>query len=230
MYYDWAVAQPDPPQPTIDRALRELALAANYAHIAGVGDETWDPQGFTRENNANASFEAVLTRPDSNPLPLMTDDEIWQRILNELAGCEDRPNTCDRYWARFPTPEDKPLRRFGDHYEAVGLDGEFHEIPNISHQWFGGVHLWDSLPMCALGPTVLDCSWALLGCERPDLDGSGIVDAADQALFDTAWATYGSGASCDAGNAWCDGADLDRGGVLDGDDQAFMAAAQGCWY
>lgn len=203
----------------------EYYLATIYAHIYGVGDESYDPGDF--ENGLwNAQwFEAVLSRSDSQPLPLLTNEQIWQRIERELSGSE--PWIVERYYERFGNSP--PLRRFGDHYEAVGLDGEFHEIPNLSHYWFGGFRLWFEIPMCSFSPTVLDCSWALLGCERPDLNGDKTVDGADQSLFDEAWVIYQS-STCDDSNNWCGGADLDRNGALDSEDQAFMQAAQGCWY
>ena len=231
MVYDWASSQDPPNQSAMDQAQHYLTMAALYAHIGGVGNEDFNPFGFKVEENYNEGFEAVLNRPDSAPLPLMDDTTIWQIIQNALAGT-DRPATVDRYWERFPTEADKPLRRAGDDYEAVGLDGNFHEIPNITNHWFGGLELWKMLPACQLEPTVLDCSWALLGCSRPDLDASRTVDAADQALFDAAWAIYGPPHSiaCNDGNNWCDGADLDRNGLVDKEDQSFMAAAQGCWY
>jgi hypothetical protein len=231
LIYDWAQGQPVPPQDVINKAVDEMIKAARYAHIAGVGNEDYDSFGFAEDEYGNAQFEAVLQRGDSNPRPLRTDDEIWAIIESELQDNEDRPLTYDRYLERFPTPEDMPLRRFDDHYEAVGLDGEFHEIPNISHQGFGGgADLWNTLPNCALAPSVLDCRWAVLGCERPDLNADGAVDAADQALFDAAWAAHGEGAACDDGNAWCDGADLDQNGALEQEDADFISAAQGCWY
>ena len=228
--YDWASAQPDPDPGLLGKAVEELQLAATYGHIAGVADGRYDPFDFSREEAWQQRFEAVLTRGDSSPRALRSDEEIWSIIEAELRGKEDRPLTYDRYWERFPTPEDKPIRRLEDHYEVVGLDGERHEIPNISHRYFGDVHLWDSLPMCALAPNALDCAWAALGCERPDLDGSGRVDGADQGLFDGAWGQFGEGAPCSEWNDWCGGADLDRSGALDGEDLAFMEAAEGCWY
>ncbi len=231
LLYDWATAQPDPPGDIVSSALEELALAAKYAHVAGIGGEQFAPYDFTRDETYTERYEGVLVRPDSTPWPLMTDEDIWSEIEDELNGeCIPRPTVYERYWDRFPTPGDKPLRRLGDHYEAVGLDGTFHEIPNISHQWFGSVRLWEAIPMCTLEPTSLDCAWALLGCEVPDLDGSGAVDGADQALFDATWTVYGEGASCSEANGWCGGADLDHSGALEADDQEFMSVAQGCWY
>ncbi len=230
LVYDWANSQNPPVQEAINKAERYLAMASLYAHIGGVGNDSFDPLGFTREENFNAGFEAVLNRPDSTPRPLMDDAYIWQRIQDELAGYGDRPNVVDRYWERFPTEADKPLRRFGDHYENVDINGDFQEIPNISHQWFSGLDLWKMLPACSLEPTVLDCKWALIGCQGSDLNASGAVDEADQTLFDAAWTAHGEGAACDEGDAWCDGADLDRNGALEQEDADFMSAAQGCWY
>ena len=228
--YDWAAAQPEPDQALIGKAVRELQLAATLGHAAGVADETYEPFGFTRDEGFQRGYEEVLGRGDSRPRPLMSDEEIWARISAALQDKQDRPLTYNRYWERFPTEADKPLRRAGDHYEAVGLDGLFHEIPNISHQGFGGVHLWDSVPMCALAPNVLDCTWAALGCSRADLDANGRVDASDEAIFERAWGRYGEGASCGPDTLSCDGADLDGSGVLDAEDRGFMGAAQGCWY
>jgi len=230
--YDWAIAQPEPPQSTINKAIEELQLAATYGHATGVGDALYDPLDFTQDEAWQSGLEGVLTRGDSTPLSLRTDEEIWALILEELDNFADRPLTVARYWERFPTEADKPLRRLDDHYEAVGRDGDFHEIPNIGHQWFGGVHLWDSLPLCALAPNALDCTWAVLGCARPDLDGSGAVEQADQTLFDAAWELYGppEPVLCGQPNDWCGGADLDRSGELDEEDQAFLEAARGCWY
>jgi hypothetical protein len=228
--YDWAVAQPEPDPGIIWRAIEQLQKAATYGHVFGVANADYDPFGFSRDVAYQGEFEKVLAREDSTPLPLLSDEEIWAKISATVQDNEDRPLTYNRYLERFPTPDDKPIRRVDDHYEVVGLDGQFHEIPNISHRPFGGVHLWDSLPMCALAPNVLDCSWALLGCERPDLDGSGTLDQTDQRLFNEAWDTYGEHGTCGAGNTWCDGADLDRNGTLDPEDERFMEAAEGCWY
>jgi hypothetical protein len=230
MIGDWGAMQDPPRQDLLDFAHREIVAAARFAHAGGVGNAEFDVDGFAQDDRASSGFEAVLTRGNSTPRGLFTDDEIWQRILNELAGNDERPIVVDRYWARFPTPDDRPMWREGDHYRVIGLDGEFQEIDNIGHQGFGGVHLWDAVSNCAQQPTVLDCSWAVLGCSRPDLDGSRAVDDGDGALFDAAWTTFGDGAACDAGNAWCDGADLDRSGTLDAADRAFLDAARGCWY
>ncbi|MCZ7583448.1 MAG: hypothetical protein M5R36_09010 [Deltaproteobacteria bacterium] len=199
----------------------------------GVGNEDFDIQGYDRQEAYQQQLESIFGWGDTTPQTLKTDEQIWASIentLNNLAGDPDRQNTYQRYIDRFPDGmDDMPIRRSGDHYEAIGLDGNFHEIDNTSLRWYGGLHLWDELPICAFGATALDCTWARLGCERPDLDADGDADADDQALFDAAWTTYAPG-PCDGGNAWCDGADLDRSGALDADDEDFMTAAQGCWY
>ncbi len=228
--YDWAMTQPEPDPALVSKAVQELQIAATLGHAAGIAGEEYDPFGFSREEMFQQRYEEVLVRPDSQPRPLMSDEEIWEKISWALQDKQDRPLTYQRYLERFPTEADKPLRRCGDHYEAVGLDGLFHEIPNIRHQGFGGVHLWDSLPMCALAPTVLDCSWARLGCARPDLDGNRRVDTVDLTLFYRSWYRYGEGASCDASTQWCGHADLDRNGNLDAEDRLFIESAQGCWY
>ena len=229
---DWAYEQDEPPADIINKANSELVVAAQYAHAAGVGSDLFDPQGFARANGYQNALEAVLNRGDSTPRTLWTDEQIWARIEDELDGYSDRPNVYDRYFERFPTPDDRPIWRDGDGYRVIDVDGEWQSIPNISHQGFGGVHLWDTLPICALEPTVLDCEWAAIGCARPDLDGSGAVDSADRDLFDDAWQEYAQpgGDPCAEANDWCAGGDLDRNGELESDDIAFVDAAMGCWY
>ena len=82
--------------------------------------------------------------------------------------------------------------------------------------------------LCVESPITLDCSWAALGCAPADLDGSGAIDAADAALFDSAWDAFGEGADCSDANGWCGGADLDRSGTLDAEDRDYGTAASGC--
>ncbi|MFN7955408.1 MAG: IPT/TIG domain-containing protein [bacterium] len=209
-------------------ASRQLYQAAMVALPFGVGGASYAVGDFGPGLQDAQAYEGVLARGDSAPWSLLTDAQIQANIDAELAGAH--PWNQDRYRARFP--DGPPLRRAGDHYEAVGADGQFHAVPNVSHQVFGGVDLLREAPLCALAPEALDCSWAVLGCARPDLDASHTVNGADAALFQAAWAIYGPPVStpCSAGNAWCGGADLERNGTLDGDDQAFIAAAQGCWY
>jgi len=209
-------------------ARRSLYQATMVAVPFGVGGASYAVADFGPGLGDAQGYESVLRRGESQPWGLLSDAQIQANIDSELAGAH--PWNQERYLARFGGAP--PLRRAGDHYEAVGADGEYHAIPNVSHQWFGGLDLLREAPLCALAPEALDCSWAKLGCTRPDLDASRAVDGADSALFASAWSAYGPPASiaCDAGNGWCAGADLDRSGGLDGDDSAFLQAAQGCWY
>jgi len=209
-------------------AMHELYVASIFAYIFGVGDADFNPEGFSEGLSQQQWMESALDRQDTPPLALMTDDEILTLIQNELNGAHEWNQ--QRYHDRFP--DNPPMHAADDHYEAVGLDGNFHAIQNISNQWYGGFLLWFEAPLCSMSPTVLDCSWALLGCERPDLDHSGAVGQTDLDLFNQAWTVYGPPNSipCDDGNNWCDGGDLDRSGFMDEEDQTFMNAAQGCWY
>ncbi len=223
--FDWATGAGANPGEA-SWSSRQLYQAAMVAVPFGVGGASYAVADFGPGLTDAQGYESALTRGESAPWGLLTDAQIQANIDAELAS--SHPWNQERYAARFP--DGPPLRRAGDHYEAVGADGEFHAIPNVSHQWFGGVDLLREAPLCVLSPSALDCTWAVLGCARPDLDGSHAVDGADTTAFQAAWSIYGPSATCDAGNDWCGGADLDRSGTLAADDQAFMSAAQGCWY
>ena len=207
-------------------AEENLYTAAVYARMFGLEAPDEDFGEFALGESRNQWIESQLTRGDTSPWQLMSDAEIKSRIVERLSHKE--PWIQERYWARFP--DEPPVRRAGDGYEAIGPDGNWMPTENPRHEWFGGFKLWFEAPLCVFDPWTLDCKWAAIGCARVDLDGSGVVDEADRALFDAAWQTYGEGASCSDGNGWCDGADLDRSGRLDEDDQAFMDAAMGCYY
>ena len=97
------------------------------------------------------------------------------------------------------------------------------------HFQLGGIELLQALPLCITNPGILDCAWARLGCERPDLDHNGMVDATDKGLFNKAVSEY-AGKACGQENHWCGLADLDHTGRVDATDQAFMNAAMGCHY
>jgi hypothetical protein len=184
-----------------------------------------DFQDFVYGENDNDYLESILHWGDTAPWTLLTDEEIYATVEDELAHGVNGPWIVERYRDRFgDTP---PVRRAGDAYEAIGPAGDWVPAENPHHQWFSATDLLYDVPLCSNAPWILSCDWAVLGCERPDLDDSGAVDATDQALFDAAYATY-AGVPCDAGNNWCDGADLDRSGYATEDDQAFMVAAQGC--
>ena len=200
----------------------------------------FDAQGVVEVNPADlgdhgraewnmARLEQMLELPDTEYETLKSDDEILAIVENELAG-KSQP-VKDRYAEHYGTTP--PLRRAGDGYEARGHhpdhDWPWAPVATPSHHQLGGVRLLEAIPLCVVAPHLLDCTWAVLGCARPDLDGSGLVDEADQALRDLAALTH-SNAPCNSANNWCDGADLDRTGAIDSTDQAFMAAAQGCHY
>lgn len=186
-----------------------------------------DMNDFARAEQHMARLEAMLVLPDTVPAALRTDEEILQLAEERLGGVSE--STRQRY--REAYGETPPLRRTDDGYEAReykdGALTEWRKVDNQHHVVFGGVHLLEALPLCVTAPELLDCTWAVLGCERPDLDGSGTVDEADQALFDAARTTH-AGITCGSSNAWCDGADLDRTGTVDDVDSAFLSAAQGC--
>ncbi|MCB9475630.1 MAG: hypothetical protein H6684_15955 [Deltaproteobacteria bacterium] len=223
-------AEKDNNDPNLAAAMtREIYDFATYVHAFGVGDEGFDPGDFEPGIQDGDRYDAVLSIGDTSPYALKTDEQIRTSILNALDG--GREKVVERYWAAYPDINNPPIKRKGDAYEAIGADGEFHDIPNVGYQWFGA-ELMREMPICWRHPESLDCTWALLGCERPDLDGSGEVDETDGGIFDSAYATYGPPANtpCNVGNDWCGGADLDHSGLADAEDVEFMAVADGCWY
>ncbi len=176
-----------------------------------------------------AALEAMLDLPDTAPEPLRTDAEILAMVEERLAGASESAQ--QRYLEHYgATP---PLRRAGEGYEARGhhpdVEWPWAPVARPRHHQLGGVRLLEAIPLCVAAPHLLDCTWARLGCSRPDLDGDGGVDGADQALLDAALGAY-AGVPCGGENAWCGGADLDRTGAADAVDLAFMEAAQGCRY
>ena len=197
------------------------------------GGLTVDPAelgDFARAEAQIARLEALLTMADTEPAPLLSDEEILERVEAHLAGRSDSVKA--RYRAAYG--DQPPLRRAGEGYEARvhhpdDPDPAWRPVERPHHRVVGGVRLLEALPLCDTAPHLLDCAWARWGCERPDLDGSGAVDADDQILFASASEAHAA-AGCHAGNGWCGGADLDRTGAVDALDEAFMAAAQGCWY
>ncbi|MBK7973159.1 MAG: hypothetical protein IPK07_07735 [Deltaproteobacteria bacterium] len=202
----------------------QLYKAAMLAHVAGVGNAGFDVQGFAAGLDQAQRYEETLARGDTPAAELVSDEVLAARIQSAFDGANAENQA--RYQARFGA-SGPPVRRTADGYEAVGADGAFHAIPDTRHDWFGAVDLWRELPICTLAPTVLDCSWAALGCRRVDLDGSGAVDDSDAALFAAARDAH-AGRRCRAENDGCGGADLDRSGAVDADDEAFLSAAQGC--
>ena len=208
--------------------------AALFDAGAGLAVAPEDLDDFARAERQIATLESFLTMADTEPAPLLTDDELRARTDARLSSRSE--TTKARYrsvWGDTP-----PIRRQGEGYEArvhqgadppPGPEEGWQAVERPHHRVLGGIRLLEALPLCESAPHLLDCTWARLGCERPDLDGSGVVDEADRALFDTARAAAGDGA-CGSANGWCDGADLDHTGVIDALDEAFLDAAMGCSY
>jgi len=222
MFGDLMYASTDP------NGLAEKYYEAGLLAAAGGLDVPLEEMnGFARAEWHIAHLESLPDMPDTATAPLKTDEEILQIVQNELSG--ESGSVKQRYQDAYG--ETPPMRRAGQGYEARQFhNGELTEwapVVTHHHQVVGGIKLLEALALCDTAPALLDCTWARLGCERPDLDGSGTVDDADQALF-----TKASGAhvetSCSDVNLWCGGADLDRTGRVDAADAAFMEAALGC--
>jgi hypothetical protein len=163
---------------------------------------------------------------DTQPAPMRTNEEILTSIESELEGASQTVQA--RYQDAYgDTP---PVRVVGEEYQARGFpeaDYPWRTVERPHHRIVGGSRLLHALPLCDTAPAILDCSWAVMGCTRPDLNADGIVDDADKAMFESAKAEHAQD-DCRAGNQWCQGADLDRTGRVDQTDAAFMDAAQGC--
>jgi hypothetical protein len=209
------------------RRVEKYYIAALFEAAGGLAVELEHLDGFARAEGQMQHIESLLTMPDTSPAALLSDEEIRQQIEAHLAGRSDTVKA--RYAATYgDTP---PIRRAGEGYEAKGhhpdMEMPWRAVARPQHRVMGGVKFMMALPLCDAAPELLDCTWARLGCERPDLDQSGVVDEADRALYETAATTHG-GDPCDDANAWCAGADLDRSGGIDELDAAFLAAAEGC--
>ncbi len=207
-----------------------LYRAAAYSRMFGIDSPLDYFNSFQLGDERTDYIESFLDLQDTQPSPLLTDQQIYDQVEARLASMTDRaPWRIDRYRDRFG--DAPPVRRAGDGYECVaplGPPDEWMATENPHHTELRDIKLWFEGPLCMFSPETLDCSWAKLGCAPADFDGSGLVDAADGILFDAAWNTHGQGASCGSENNWCDGADVDQSGVLDADDQGFMDAAAGC--
>ena len=218
----WAQTQPG-------RFAERLYEAALFDAEGGLEVTASDLGDYARAEAQIANLESMLNLPDTSPEALRTDEEILAIVQERLAGSSETVK--QRYLDHYG--ETPPLRRAGEGYEARGHhpdhDWPWANVKNPNHHSLGGVRLLEAIPLCVTAPHLLDCTWARFGCRRPDLDGSGTVDQADQALLEAALAAHGN-TPCGTANAWCDGTDLDQTGTIDATDQAFMAAAQGCHY
>ncbi len=207
-----------------------LYRAATYSRMFGIDSPLEYFNAFQVGNERTDYIESFLDLEDTQPWPLLTDQNIYDQVEARLAALNDRaPWRVQRYRDRFgDTP---PVRLAGDGYECrapLGPPDVWQTTENPRHVTLRDINLWFEGPLCMLSPETLDCAWAKLGCAPADFDDSGLVDDADRTLFDAAWTTHGEGALCDDANAWCDGADVDQSGVLNAEDQAFMDAAIGC--
>ena len=209
----------------VDKVTEDQYVAAFTAALYGLDYDLEDFDNFSIGEGRAAYLESILAIGDTNPWPLLTDDEIMGLVQNELDGKTNEPWIVERYWERFP--DGPPIRRAGEGYEAINADGQWQAAENPRHASWHAHRLMYEMALCTNAPWVMSCEWAALGCERPDLNDSGGVDASDQSLFDDLMVTY-SGVTCDVDNTWCEGADLDRDGEVGNNDLAFMVAAQGC--
>jgi len=211
------------------RLARQTYRAALFEGWGGMESAPLEDLGeFTIAENEIAYVESWLTMDDTQPAAMLTDERIREMVAGQLEGSSDtvKKRYADNYG---DTP---PVRVAGEGYEARGVPEAEHPwqpVERPHHRIVGGVHLLEALPLCNTAPEILDCTWAAMGCERPDLNSDKTVDETDAARFETLRQEF-SGESCREKNEWCQGADLDRTGRVDETDAAFMQAAQGCYY
>ena len=211
-----------------ERRARQRLRANLYKAECDLPASAEDFAGFVQYEQEAVFAENTLSLGDTAPAALLTDDEIQTLIDAKVAGTLE--HVADRYRAAYP--DGPPVRRTAAGYEARGDDENvwpWRDVEVPRHATLGSPALLEAIPLCEQAPQWLSCEWAVLGCERPDLDRDRTVGAADAALFQAAQTTH-AGQTCDDANLWCDGADLDRSGSSDASDAAFMTAADGCWY
>ena len=216
----WTQTHPE----RIPEQLYDAALFDGLGGVRGVPVEQFG--GFVWAEQRTAYIESLLSLQDTPPAPLLSDEELQAMIRDRVDGARDVLQ--QRY--RDTYGEQAPVRRAGDGYEARGFPEQthpWHPVERPHHRIVGGLRLLHALPLCATAPEVLDCTWARLGCARPDLDDDGSVAESDRALFEQARQAHAD-AECVAEGGWCGGADLDRSGAVDALDEAFLEAAMGC--
>ena len=225
----WAPTNPE-------QAARQRYDAALFDALGGIPVIKDDLAEFSTEEGRIGHFEAyaVIGETLTSP-PLKTDEEIAGIVRAEVEKWQNSPwgDVAPRYEAEYGSGDEMnfPLRRTADGYEARGTpleDYPWRPVENPPHASFGGVEFLEAITLCRTAPQLINCDWARLGCERPDLNDDGTVDVADEELLAAARADLQAG--CDATNTWCSGGDLDRNGAIDERDAAFMNAAQGCSY
>ncbi len=201
-----------------------IYLSAIYARMFDMEAPLEQLEGFRTGNEKVDRIESMLEINDTTPDSLLTDKEIQDCVTGYLA--DQKSWIKDRYQNRFGSTT--PVRRSGEGYQCIGPDGRWMTTENPRHVKLGSIPFWREMFLCTVSPHTLDCSWARRGCAPADLDGSGVVDSSDMALFNSRWEHFGRDAACDNANGGCNGADLDGNGVLNDGDRNFMTAAQGC--
>lgn len=212
-----------------ERAAAQRFSAALLDALGGAEVETDDLGDFAIEEARLTHIEGLLTMPDTAPDPLRTDDEILEMVEGRVTALgEDKAGWSQTLFQRYRDAYgmEPPLRRAGDGYEARQAGGDWMPA-EVPHHMRTGMELLTAVATCETAPDILDCSWARLGCARPDLNHDGVVDEDDHDAFDK---RDKAGDACDKANDFCAGADLDRSGGIDKVDRAFMDAAQGCHY
>jgi hypothetical protein len=208
------------------RRMYEAALFDGWGGLDAIPTDDLDDFSIAESHIAN--IESWLEIQDTQPAALLTDEEIEARVTSHLEGRSETVK--QRYQDAYgDTP---PIRRTPEGYEARGVpaaDHPWQAVERPHHRIVGGARLLHALPLCVTAPEILDCTWAALGCARPDLNSDGLVDSTDTDLFETQRAAF-EGVDCRSKNQWCQGADLDRTGLVDDTDAAFIEAAQGCHY
>ncbi len=211
------------------RLAARLYQAALFEAWAGLSSTPLSELGEHADSEWHMqNLESWLDMEDTQPAPMRTNEDILTAIESRLEGASQ--SVQQRYQDAYgDTP---PVRVEGEEYQARGFpeaDYPWRAVERPHHRIVGGSRLLHALPLCITAPGILDCSWAVMGCTRPDLNADGMVDAADTALFESARAEHALD-DCRPGNQWCSGADLDRTGRVDQTDAAFLDAAQGCTY
>lgn len=193
--------------------------------LGGLTPPASDLLDFAVAEQQMAAMESLLDMDDTTFADVMTVEQIADAISDELS--ESNAVVRKRYsetWGATP-----PVRPGESIYEArVFADGaptDWTAVDVPHHRRMGGIDLLEAIPVCLTNPALLDCTWAAAGCERPDLNRDGTVDAADRTVFEQ---TPAGTTGCLPENQYCGGADLDHTGTVDATDAAFMEAAQGC--
>jgi len=210
----------------LTQRLYEAALIDAQGGVAVAEPLDFDDFAFAEQQMA--TVESWLELEDTASAPLMSDEEIKALVQARLDRTSETAK--QRYAEHYG--ELIPVRRSGEGYEARGVPEEalpWRAVDRPHHRLLEEVRLLDAMPLCVLAPEILDCTWAALGCRRPDLNADGRVDSGDTSLYQAAAAQHAD-AACGSLNEWCGGADLDRTGAVDEVDAALIEAAQGCWY